>query len=103
YTLSYKGNATVPLVRGENNTAAGIANALQGGNEQQQVALTGFNGATQSFQVQIGGNTSAVIGQGGVPVTNGSIAAAVNAIPGFAGTVSSAGAGNTGFTLTFGG
>jgi hypothetical protein len=103
YTLSYKGADTVPIVRGQNNTAAGIQNALQGGNEQQQVVLTGFNQTTQSFQVQIGGNTSAVLGAGGLPVTNGNVAAAVNAIPGFAGTVSASGTGNGGFTLTFAG
>jgi hypothetical protein len=102
YALSYKGNDTVPIVRGQNNTAAGIANALQGGNEQQQVVLTGFNGATQSFQVQIGGNTSAVLGAGGAAVNAANLTAAINAIPGFAGTVQTAnGAGNAGFTIQF--
>jgi hypothetical protein len=103
YTLNYKGNDTVPIVRGQNNTQQGILNALQGGNEQQQVVLAGFNGATQSFQVQIGGHNSAVLGAGGLAINNGNVTAAVNAIPGFAGTVASAGAGNTGFTLTFSG
>ena len=91
----------MPIVRGQNNTQQGILNALQGGNEQQQVVLAGFNGATQSFQVQIGGNNSAVLGAGGLTVSNANVTAAVNAIPGFAGTVASAGAGNGGFTLTF--
>jgi hypothetical protein len=105
YTLNYEGTDTVPITRGQNNTAAGIAAALQGGNEQQQVTLTGFNAATagHSFQVQIGGNNSAVLGNGGLALNNANVAAAVNAIPGFAGTVTSAGAGNGGFTLTFGG
>jgi hypothetical protein len=103
YTLNYNGADTVPIVRGQNNTAAGIANAIVGGNEQQQVVLSGFSGATQSFQVQIGGSTSAVLGAGGLTVNNGNVAAAVNDIPGFAGTVSSQNAGNGGFTLTFGG
>jgi hypothetical protein len=67
------------------------------------VVLTGFSGTTQSFQVQIGGNTSAVLGAGGLAINNGNVAAAINAIAGFAGTVQSAGAGNTGFTLAFGG
>ena len=49
---------------------AGHPNALQGGNEQQQVTLTGFNAATQSFQIQIGGNTSAVLGAGGLAISN---------------------------------
>ena len=91
----------MPIVRGQNNTVAGIQNAIQGGNEQQAVTLAGFNGATQSFQVQIGGQNSAVLGAGGLAISNANVAAAINAIPGFPGTVTSAGAGNTGFTLTF--
>jgi Metallo-peptidase family M12B Reprolysin-like/Putative Ig domain len=103
FRLGFGGGETIPIVRGANNTPAGIQNAIQGGNEQQQVTLTGFDMATQSFQVQIGDATSAVLGFGGLPVTNGNVAAAINAIPGFAGTVGSTGAGNAGFTLTFGG
>ena len=103
FTLSYGGNETVPIVRGQNNTVAGIQNAIQGGNEQQQVTLTGFTPATQSFQIQVGGGLSGVLGLGGQAVNNANVAAAVNAIPGFAGTVTSAGAGNGGFTLTFAG
>jgi hypothetical protein len=105
YRLSYAGSETVPITRGENNTTAGIAAALQGGNEQQQVTLTGFNAATagHSFQVQIGGNNSAVIGNGGVALNNAALAAAINAIPGFAGTVAVTNAGNGGFTVTFAG
>ncbi len=70
YTLNYEGADTVPITRGQNNTAPGIAAALQGGNEQQQVTLTGFNAATagHSFQVQIGGNNSAVLGNGGLAI-----------------------------------
>ena len=103
FTLNYGGADSHAIVRGQNNTAAGIQNALQGGNEQQQAILTGFNGATQSFQVDIGGNLSAVLGSGGLAISNANVALAVNAIPGFAGTVTSAGAGNGGFTLTFAG
>ncbi len=103
YTLNFGGADTVPITRGQNNTAAGIQAALQGGNEQQQVAFTGFNGATSSFQVQIGGASSAVIGSGGLAYTAAGIAAAVNAIPGFAGTVTSNNPNNGGFTLTFSG
>ena len=103
FRLSYKGADTVPIVRGANNTLAGIQNALQGGNEQQQVTLTGFDAASQSFQVQIAGASSAVLGAGGQAITNAGVAAAVNAIPGFAGTVTASEAGNNGFTLTFGG
>ena len=103
FTLNYNGVDTVPIIRGQNNTTAGIQNALQGGNEQQQAILTGFNGATQSFQIELGGTLSAVLGSGGLAISNANVAAAVNAIPGFAGTVTSANAGNTGFTLTFAG
>ena len=75
HTLVYNGSETVPLVNGQNYTAAGIANALQGGNEQQQVVLTGFSqDRHSSFQVEIGGNTSAVLGAGGLAVNNGNVA-----------------------------
>ena len=46
FTLGYLGAETVPIVPGQNDTALGIQNALAGGNEQQAVALTGFNQAT---------------------------------------------------------
>jgi hypothetical protein len=103
YRLNYKGVDTVPVVRGQNNTTAGIQAALQGGNEQQQVSLTGFNGTTQSFRISLGGNTSVLLGQGGLAVSNANVAAAINGIAGFAGGASSSGAGNGGFTVTFGG
>jgi hypothetical protein len=103
YTLSYLGADSGTITPGQNDTQLGILNAIQGGNEQQVVTLTNFSGATQSFQVQIGGATSAVLGAGGAAINNANVAAAINAIPGFAGTVTSAGAGNTGFTLTFAG
>jgi outer membrane protein OmpA-like peptidoglycan-associated protein len=103
YTLTYNGATSDPIVRGQNNTAAGVGNAIRGGNEQQQVTLGSFSSATQSFQVQIGGQSSAVIGSGGVGLSNPNIAAAINAISGFAGTVTVSGTSNTGFTVTFGG
>ncbi|WP_051324859.1 M12 family metallo-peptidase [Candidatus Solirubrobacter pratensis] len=103
YTLSYKGAATAPIVRGQNDTAAGIQNALQGGNEQQQVTLGSFNGTSQSFRISLGGNTSTVLGAGGAAVSNANVAAAINAIPGFAGGAAVANAGNGGFTVTFAG
>jgi hypothetical protein len=103
YRLSYRGANTIPIVRGQNNTAAGIANAIAGGNEQQQVTLAGFSGTTQSFQIQINGVNSATLGQGGLTVGNATVAAAINGIAGFAGGVAASGAGNSGFTLTFGG
>ena len=103
YSLNYKGVNTVPIVRGQNNTAAGIANALGGGNEQQQATLASFNGTTQSFQIQVGANTTGVLGSGGLPISNANVAAAINALPGMTGTATVTGAGNTGFTVTFAG
>ena len=68
------------------------------------MTLAGYtNPATQSFQVQIGGNNSAVIGAGGFPISNANIQDAINAIPGFAGTATVSGAANTGFTVAFSG
>ena len=103
YRLSYGGANSHPIVRGQNNTPAGIQNALVGGNEQQQVTLAGFSGNTQSFQIQVNGVNSVTLGQGGLAISNNNVAAAVNGIAGFPGTVSSSGAGNGGFTLTFAG
>ena len=104
YRLSYGGANSHPIVRGQNNTAAGIPNALVGGNEQQQVVLTGFNATTQSFQIQVNGVNSVTLGQGGLAVNNGNVAAAVNGIAGLRRHASaSSGAGNGGFTLTFAG
>ena len=103
YTLEYKGATTVPIVRGQNNTAAGIQNALQGGNEQQQAVLTGFSATTQSFQIEANGNTSARLRarrpRRSRTRTSRPRSTRCSARPG----VTSAGAGNGGFTLTFGG
>ena len=40
----YLGAESGPITPGQNNTQLGILNAIQGGNEQQVVTLTGFNG-----------------------------------------------------------
>jgi hypothetical protein len=55
------------------------------------------------FQVQIGGNNSAVIGGTGLAYTTANVQAAINAIAGFAGTVTVTGLASTGFTITYGG
>ena len=102
YTLNYKGANSVPIVRGQNNTAAGILAAIVGGNEFQQVTLGSFTGTTQSFQVVVNGTTTPVFGAGGTAITNANLQAAITAITG-AGTATVANAGNTGFTVTFGG
>jgi hypothetical protein len=103
YTLTYKGAKSHPIVRGQNNTAAGVANAIAGGNEVQQVALSAFNGTNQSFQIQIGGQTTPAFGIGGTAISNANIAAAINALTGFAGTATVSGANNNGFGVTFAG
>ena len=58
------------------------------------LANSGGGSATFSspFQVRIGGNDSAVIGGSSQPYNNANIQAAINAIPGFAGTVTVTGA-----------
>jgi hypothetical protein len=74
------------------NSTAGLANG-------------GGGTATYSspFQVNIGGADSAVIGGSSQAYTAANIQAAINAIPGFAGTVTVSGAAATGFTVTYGG
>ena len=86
--------ASVPSARSftYTNPTAGLANS-------------GAGTATYSspFQVRIGGNDSAVIGGSSQLYSNANIQAAINAIPGFAGTVTVSGAASTGFTVTYGG
>ncbi|HSL12122.1 MAG TPA: hypothetical protein VLA82_12475, partial [Actinomycetota bacterium] len=64
FRLSFQGNQTIPIVRGQNNTTAGIDAALEGGNEQQVVSLTGYDTNGESFQLSLGGNTSIPIVRG---------------------------------------
>ncbi|WP_211340149.1 M12 family metallo-peptidase [Solirubrobacter pauli] len=103
YKLAYKGAESHVIVRGQNNTAAGIANALLGGNEQQQVTLTGFNPAQSAYTIQVNGQSTPAFGLGGTTPSAATIAAAINAILGSTGTVTVTGVGNTGFTVTFAG
>ena len=58
FVLTQNGQNTIPIVRGANNTTAGISAALQGGNEQQQVLLTGYDNNGDSFTLTHGANTS---------------------------------------------
>jgi hypothetical protein len=55
------------------------------------------------FQVRIGGNDSAVVGGTSQAYTATNVQNAINAIPGFAGTVTVTGLASTGFTMTYGG
>jgi hypothetical protein len=55
------------------------------------------------FQVRIGGNDSAVIGGTSQAYTATNVQNAINAIAGFAGTVTVTGLASTGFTITYGG
>lgn len=110
FQLEFQGEQTVPFVRGTNFDATSIAEALAGRNEVQTVVLTDFNAANagNAFRVRIGGEVSALIGNGGINISTGNqntrnnnLANAINAITGFAGTVTIANAGNTGFVATF--
>jgi hypothetical protein len=74
------------------HTSAGLAPAGGG-------TVTFFS----PFQARIGGNDSALIGGSGLAYTAANIQSAINAIAGFAGTVTVSGAASTGFTLTYGG
>jgi hypothetical protein len=74
------------------NPTAGLANS--GG---------GSTTYSSPFQVRIGGNDSAVVGGSSQAYTAANLQAAINAIPGFAGTVTVSGLASTGFTLTYGG
>jgi hypothetical protein len=69
------------------------------------LANSGGGTATYSapFQVRIGGNDSAVIGGQSQAYTAANVQAAINAISGFAGTVTVGGLASTGFTLTYSG
>jgi hypothetical protein len=55
------------------------------------------------FQVRIGGNDSAVIGTTALPYTTANVQTAINAISGFAGTVTVGTVASTGFTVTYSG
>lgn len=105
FQLQFQGETTVPFVRGTNYDATSIAEALAGRNEAQTVVLTNFNAANagNAFRVRIGGQLSSLLGNGGTAITNNNVAAAINGIAGFAGTVTVSGAGNSGFVATFGG
>jgi hypothetical protein len=77
YRLGYDGDLSVPVTRGQNNTAAGIQAAIQGGNEQQQIALTGFTG-TSSYALGYDGAQSVPFVRG----TNHTAAAILTALDG---------------------
>src|SRR4051812_25510791 len=94
---AYNGTYTITAVASPRSFevtsgTAGLANSGGG-------TMTFFS----PFQVRIGGNDSAVIGGTGLAYTNANLQAAINAIPGFAGTVTVTGAASTGFTVTYGG
>src|SRR5262249_54171173 len=110
YTLSYGGQASTPIVKGQNDTQQGIQNALLGGNEVQTVAFSNFNAANagNTFRIKIGSKLSGPLGFAtalgdATPITAQNVSDEINAIFGFAGTVTVANASNTGFTVTFAG
>src|SRR5262249_15615518 len=69
------------------------------------LASSGGGSATYSspFQVQIGGNNSAVIGGTSQAYTAANVPAAINAIARLAGPVTRTGLSSPGFTMTYGG
>lgn len=117
FRVRFGGADSAPITRGANYALPGIQQALQGVSEVQTVTR-----GTGPFTLGYQGAETAPIISGSDPVvpgpdrrrhqrrargrragrpTTANVAAAVNAIPGFPGTVTSNGAGNTGFTLTF--
>ena len=70
-----------------------------------QLANGGGGTATyfSPFRVRINGNDSAVVGGSGLPYNNANLAAAINAISGFPGTVTVSGAAAPGFTIAYSG
>ena len=94
----------VPIVpRPEQHARSGSRTRSRAATSSRQVTLTGFNAGDA---VVPGPDRRRHLGgarRRRLAVSNDNVAAAINAIPGFAGTVTSAGAGNGGFTLTFAG
>ena len=86
-------------------TAVPTPRSFEYTNPTAGLAASGGGSATfySPFQVRIGGNNSAVIGGSGLSYTDANIQSAINAIAGFAGTVTVSGAAATGFTVTYGG
>ena len=64
FILKYGSVASDPIVRGTNYTAAGIAAALQGPSEVQQVSLTGYDADGDSYTLGFNGGTSVPIIRG---------------------------------------
>ncbi len=86
-------------------TAVPTPRSFEYTNPTAGLAASGGGSATfySPFQVRIGGNNSVVIGGSGLSYTDANIQSAINAIAGFAGTVTVSGAAATGFTVTYGG
>jgi|GEM_PF-1067433 len=74
YRLGYDGDASVPIVHGQNDTAAGIQAAIQGGNEQQQISLTDFSGS-DAYTLGYDGARSAPLTRGSTHTAAGILAA----------------------------
>lgn len=92
----YNGTVVISAVPSPRSFEYTIAAAL---------ADSGGGSATYSspFQVRIGGNDSAIIGGSGLAYTAANLTAEINAIAGFAGTVTVSNVAATGFTVTYGG
>jgi hypothetical protein len=88
---------------GTSGNAAGSGGTATGSNAN--LPNSGGGSATYSapFQVRIGGSDSAVIGGTVQAYNTTNVQNAINAIAGFAGTVTVTGLSSTGFTITYGG
>ena len=98
--MAYTSSTLNPLNEAQNISL----NHFGGGNEVQTVTFgPGFSTTTSSFEVNIGGNDSVLIGAGGVAFSTANIQTAINDISGINGTVTLGTASATGFTVTYGG
>lgn len=86
-------------------TATPTARSFEYTNPTAGLAPSGSGSVTfySPFQVRIGGNDSAVIGGSGLAYTTANVQSAINAIAGFAGTVTVSNLSSSGFTLTYSG
>src|SRR5580765_3513237 len=103
WTVASTPNAnTFTVDIGTSGNANGTGGTVTGNN----LGLPNSGGGTVTysspFQARIGGQNSAVIGGSAQAYNTTNIQNAINAIPGFAGTVTVSGVASTGFTVTYG-
>ena len=64
FQLEFMGETSIPIVRGQNDTTAGIDAVLEGGNEQQAITLTGFDTDGDSFELDLNGTPTGTFTRG---------------------------------------